>query len=406
MLCQSCGARASLSEWASASASDKKVWTRDEAPPDSKIVRKEIQPDHVIWNIPASGKFGFLFVFAILWLAITALVSGGFLIAFLTGGEIEGDMPGWVLIPFFGIFWAVGLGVLYAGLREKYLKCSIEIGKGRVLYRKEMFGKSREKALDLKGVTSISQQEFYQQNYKPVYGVEIKGAEGKIRFGTVLSEEEKAWLLSDFKKVVALARGEKQRVAESKEAGGFSPMAVGNGKSVFSIPFPKPKSNSLIGTMFMVLMAVGFVCIGIFVLGPDSPIPNDDRDKGFGFDTVFDFLDNGFRVIWTLFSSVFVIIGLVMLFKTLARLNKDVRIEGNEAQISLRTYKNHLVVSDRSFPRGEVTDVRSSNAGSLNNVPMKRIELIVGNKVEKISDWISEDEADRFVMELREALGK
>jgi hypothetical protein len=95
MLCPACGARASLSEWASASSSDKKVSTLDEAPSDTKIVRKEFHPDHVIWKIPASGKFGFLFVFAILWLSITALVSGVFLLTFLTGGEIEGDMPGW-----------------------------------------------------------------------------------------------------------------------------------------------------------------------------------------------------------------------------------------------------------------------------------------------------------------------
>jgi hypothetical protein len=152
-------------------------------------------------------------------------------------------------------------------------------------------------------------------------------------------------------------------------------------------------------------MAIGFVCVGIFVLGPDSPSTTDDG-AGSGFETVFDFMDNGFRVIWTLFSSVFVIIGLVMFFKTLRRIKTDVRIEGNEAQISLRIYNNHLIVSDQSFPRGEVTDVRSSNVGSVNNIAMKRIELIVANRVEKISDWISEDEANRFVMELREALGK
>ncbi len=121
-LCHSCGVRAPLSEWLSLSTSDRKLWTSDAPPADTKIIRKSIHANEVVWEIPASGRFGFFFVFAVMWLFITAVVSGGFLIAFLKGEKMESNMPVWFLIPFFGIFWAVGLGMLYAGLREKYLK--------------------------------------------------------------------------------------------------------------------------------------------------------------------------------------------------------------------------------------------------------------------------------------------
>ena len=55
--------------------------------------RELISDDAVVWEIPAKGKFGFFMFFAVMWLGITVLVSGGFLITILTGGEVEGDMP-------------------------------------------------------------------------------------------------------------------------------------------------------------------------------------------------------------------------------------------------------------------------------------------------------------------------
>ncbi len=257
----------------------------------------------------------------------------------------------------------------------------------------------------MKGLSSIDQKEFYQQNYKSVYGIEIRGEEGKIRFGTVLSEEEKAWLVSDFRKQVSMLRGETQADPQRPVRGGVGQVPIGSGKSVFSIPFPKPKFTDMLGPAFMILFGLGFVCVGLFFLGPDSNSPKDQND-GSGFGMIFDFLDQSFGFIWIFLSSIPVVIGMVMMVKISNRIQTDKRIEGNEAQIAIRKYKSHLILSDQSFPRHEVTDVRSSDVGLVNNVRMKRVDLIVGNRVEKISHWMSEDVADQFVRELRSALSK
>jgi hypothetical protein len=37
---------------------------------------------------------------------------------------------------------------------------------------------------------------------------------------------------------------------------------------------------------------------------------------------------------------------------------------------------------------------------------MKRVELIVGDKTEKIANWMDGDLADKLIREVKEALGK
>jgi hypothetical protein len=118
--CDRCGTKASVAEWRS-TAQEKGFVGRADQPPVTAI-RRERTPVGTVWHIPAGGKFGFFMFFGTFWCLITAFVSGGFLLTFLTGGEIEGNMPKWAMMPFFGIFWAIGLGTLYMGAREKWLR--------------------------------------------------------------------------------------------------------------------------------------------------------------------------------------------------------------------------------------------------------------------------------------------
>jgi hypothetical protein len=83
-------------------------------------------------------------------------------------------------VVFCGVFTMIGLGVLYAGLREKHLRHCLSVGGGKVALSKQVFGKPREKSLASHTLTSVSLKEFYRQNYQPVYGIEIKGPDRKI----------------------------------------------------------------------------------------------------------------------------------------------------------------------------------------------------------------------------------
>jgi len=376
MGCDKCGTKASAREWIAAGQGVRMNGRADLPPPDTKIRKEGDGWGGVVWHIPAGGKFGFFLFFSLFWLAITGLVSGGFLFAFLSGQKIEGDMPGWVIIPFFGIFWAIGLGMIYAAFREKFMRCRVSVTGGEVTLRKEMFGRGKEKSLRQDDVKSVSQKEFYQKNYQPVFGIEIRGEKGKLRFGSVLTEAEKAGLVADVKEAIL-----GPTVLEVRN--GVLGEKLGERKEVFSVAVPSSQKQMLPMSLAFTLMGAGFVCLGIFVM----------KDEGF------------FRWFWTGFSSLFLISGLLMLFKMIRSAGSELRIEGNSSEVSIRTYKRGLVLKDRSFPRREVSGIRSTVSGSSGATQMKRVELIVGVKAEKISAWMDGYDADEMVKLLRGALG-
>ena len=103
-----------------------------------------------------------------------------------------------------------------------------------------MFGTIKEKSLVTSQVTSVAQIEFYQQNYQPVYGVEIRGRDGKFRFGTTLEEAEKAWLVADIKRAVLATDPSAAPVAA------IAPEVIAaQRQSSFSFPLPASPKGAL-----------------------------------------------------------------------------------------------------------------------------------------------------------------
>ena len=108
---------------------------------------------------------------------------------------------------------------------------------------------------------------------------------------------------------------------------------------------------------------------------------------------------------WLLMTTLFTGLGIYVLVTNLRGRGQDRRIEGNSAEISVRTYKRGLILKDQSFPRSSVTDIRASVSGSSGSNTMKRVELIVGNNSEKLCSWVDGGEADALVAEVRKVLG-
>lgn len=389
MACGQCGTRASLLEWVIASEPGAVKGRVGEPPVGTRIRVVGNDSGGKAWEIPASGKFGFFMLFSLLWLSITAIVSGGFLLTFLAGGKIEGNMPEWLLIPFFGIFWAVGLGTLYAGLRNMLARHTVTVSGGRLTLRRAMLGRVSEKSLACAGITTLEQREFFQQNYQPVYGIEIKGMEGKIRFGTTLEEAEKAWLVAELAEA-ALPKSASHAFGGTVGVIGdvLAPIKAGDTMrtEAFSAVIPGLGMRGFWAGLTFVIVAGGFICLAFTVMERESWI--------------------GFRGIWLVFNSLFISLGLGILGTALLGRGKERRIEGNASEISIRTYRNGLIIEDKSFPRRIVTDIRASVSGNSNSTTMKRVELIVGDRAEKLVSWVDAGEADALVRQVREALGR
>lgn len=394
LTCSSCGTKASVAEWSTGGSSPT---VRTDTPPATTRIRKEGDGfGGLVWHIPASGKFGFFLIFAIFWLSITIIVSGAFLFAILGGEEIDGDMPEWVLIPFFSIFYIIGFGMLYAAFRQKFMKHRLTVSGGEVRLRKELFGRSREKKLASGTVKSITQEVFYRQNYTPVYGIQIKGENGKIRFGSMLREDEKAWLTADINEAIF---GSEEAVAPVFQEG----YSRGEGKGVFSIVIPGYGNGMLFSAILMAVIGLTFLIGGFFIIDTGD-IPKSG-EGGSVFALVFALFDSVFLVVWSLISGAFAIGGIAGMLYLLRNRGSERRIEGNSAEVSIRTYRRGLVMKDVSYPRDSISAVRSSISGSNNGKPMKRVELITTDKAIKIASWIDGDEADGLVSELRASIG-
>lgn len=166
-----------------------------EKPAQTKIERKPVSDTEVVFYIPASGRWGGLLFFAIVWNGVSWTV-----LAFLLGGK-------WPFVPLSpllvaSLFPLIGIGLAYAALRTRFAVHLLYLGPDRIRLQRQLFGHGKNFDLATARVTTVRKAEFYQQNYQPVYGVEIKSPNGKIRFGSILTEEEKNWLCWEIREFV------------------------------------------------------------------------------------------------------------------------------------------------------------------------------------------------------------
>ncbi|MES2659029.1 MAG: hypothetical protein V4689_10460 [Verrucomicrobiota bacterium] len=398
--CGECGTVASGIEWSVAGSGAHAVANPDRPPAGTKITRYCDASGAVVWNIPASGKSGGLLFFAIAWCTLTVIVSSVFLFGandFKSSGAFPVEL---FLILFFAAFWAVGIGMLYAACRSKYARHRLSGDRLQITLHRELFGKTKARSLPAADITSIAQVEFYQKNYQPVHGIEIRGKQGKLRFGSMLTDEEKAWLVADLRRVILEADA-----PQAVSGGAAVPQPTGMRQEYFSVALPRSGASLRPLAIMLLLMGTGFVCVGIFVL--DDQVGPAEKNLPAAiqvFDFLFTFMSQSFRIIWTLMSGVMAAAGMYLLVWLSRARTKETRIEGTASEIAIRTFRHGRILKERLFPRASVTDIRSSVSGSSNGKTMKRVELIVAGKSELVSRWLDGEQADEIVEEVRRAM--
>jgi hypothetical protein len=162
-----------------------------EQPANSKIERRLISENELLYHVPASGRWGgALCFFAVVW----NLVSLSFLVAAVNSllhGRIHPATL--VSVP----LSAIGLAIAYAVIRTRFATHLIYLSPETVRVQRALFRK-KNFVIETSQVQHVKRVEIYQQNYQPVYAIEIGGANrARIRFGSILSEEEKKWFCFD-----------------------------------------------------------------------------------------------------------------------------------------------------------------------------------------------------------------
>jgi len=395
MQCPRCRTTALLEEWSRAGRDGVMVGDADSPPPDTKIVRNQ-SSGTTTWQIPASGQGCFFLFFAGFWLSITALISLPIFYSLITKPiKPLGDFPLWASVPFLvaflGLFWAVGLGVLYAGLRARYARHLLTVDGAALTLRRELFGRASEKSIALDEVMRVVQKEFYQQNYKPVFGIEIEGRRSKLRFGSTLTDGEKAWLVADLRRAVA------------QPDDILPPMAAQQGTIAAASPPGRPLSFSFVlesparimQVQAFVALAAGlaFFGVGVFIIPLFGSLPKG----GFG-------VADAFGIIWLLISAGMVYSGASMVLFMLRNRRTEIHIAGDETNVSVRTMKDGRALQEKWYPRNEITTVRAIARGQAGSTEIKQLVLLMGGKKVEIAKWVPAMEADKVVRGMNAAL--
>jgi len=395
--CRSCGHFGSASEWARGNTDGNRVGRADQPPQGTRIVREKAG-SFTTWHIPPSGNGGGLLGFGWMWTTFVAIFTLAMTVPLWlhkVAPRVEMDVKGASAVggvlfglAFLSIFWAIGLGMLYYGYRMKNAKHRVTIGNGAITLLSDWNGRRKEKSLPLANLQSISQVVFYSRNYQPVHGVELKGASGKLRFGSSLTPEEKAWLVADFKATV-------WPQSQTSPQGMAARQVSGQPQGAFSVVLPGSAAAGLLFGILFALVGGAFVGIGLLMMsGSHGGSPGFFRN-----------VDAGFRGIWLTMSSVFFVIGCIVTVTSARKLGTETRIEGTTRHIAVRKMKKGMVLEEKLFDRAQVRDIRASETGQMNGKPMKKLELIVGEKAERIALWVDGEKADAAVDEVRRALG-
>ena len=164
---------------------------RCEQPANSKIERRLISESELLYHVPASGRWGGVLCFvAVVW----NLVSLPFL-AVAAHSLLHGRIHPATLVPV--PLSAIGLAIAYIVIRTRFATHLIYLSPGTVRVQRALFRK-KTFVLETAQVQHVKRVEIYQQDYQPVYAIEIGGANrARVRFGSVLSEEEKKWFCFD-----------------------------------------------------------------------------------------------------------------------------------------------------------------------------------------------------------------
>ena len=397
--CPECGGRSVARSWVSSGGAPR-GWA-DRRPVDTEIQRKSRDDGALMWDIPATGKSGGFLFFAIFWCTITGVVSGGFLMALLFGEPAEGKdsvspvVIAPMLLLFFGIFWAIGLGMFYVAARNKWARTRVVVTGDEVILGRRLFGRVTEKRVKRSEVDDVRTEEFYRSNETPVYGITIQAGKRRLKFGTVLREDEKGWLAADIRRELL---GEPVR--EQAPVPGKAHTGAPSSRP-FSLLIPDAGKHLWPLAIVLTLMGIGFAVLGFFVIDPPGGVDRDAPGSVRIFDAIFTFLTSGFRLVWLLISLAMTAGGVWMGVSLVRKRGVERRLEGDASVIAIRKVKLGRIISEETFPRGEISGIFTSPSGHSNGKPMNRIDLQLRNQTKTLVYWVDADVAERFVAEVQ-----
>ncbi len=383
LACPSCGRRASVLEWARkrdelttpGENPDGSPAPPMEQPSYSEIQRLESDDGSVVWNIPRGSGGSFLFVFAVLW----NLICVGLAVAFIVNEPDK--LAGPAIFVF--LFPAIGIFLLYWGVRQKFSTHLLGVGPAGVLLERKLFNTRKRINLPPGTVTSVQMKVFYQQNYEPVYGIEIRGTTGKLRFGSALDEDEKLWLCQDIRRVLGLS-GEEEIIGTEHASGSDKAahkvretkrrLQVTESGGSLEIVTPAGRFEWLLGLIGAIFLAAA-VFLFVQAFGSLARLDSGSQEGAGGL--LFAILGLLFGIFPLLLGAVFGIAGAAMLAFAFGNRNSRTVLRVTRGGAEWSRVRGGSEKDQRRLSRHEIHDVRVVRCPyEVNHVPSFRGEII------------------------------
>ena len=351
-------------------------------PAFTRIKVREPSPGSTAFEIPASGRSGGLLIFAFIWLAILSPIT--FIHLFIGPIELDVDIDisenyQWLLpfaVNFFLIlFWVIGLVILHKGLSAKFSKHLILLKDDHLAHGRELFWTKKATSFPFSEISSIAAIEFYEKNYTPVFGIEIRSPGKKVRFGSSLSNEEKGWLVAELNHLVFPP-------AEKATPTGETSSNRLTSQGPFEVPIPRRKMKAIdwVGVPIGLVISGSFIAIGL------SPLMEDDGT---------------FRLLWTGMSSIFFLVIVATLVWQASQRSTQKRIVSDGTHLSLRKVRHHRTRSEKQLlPLTELNRVALYPLGGSNAEIRYAASLITATRVIPLFRWLPREIAQDVVQEL------
>ncbi|MBE7382709.1 MAG: serine/threonine protein kinase [Leptolyngbya sp. SIO1E4] len=128
-------------------------------------------------------------------IAIFAFFWNGFILFWTSMAVVSGAPIFFVLFSL--PFWAVGLGMLGLFLNALVGHTSLEIERDRFILTQQILGWKRVTEGSTHDLEGVDLRLVYSQNDRPVKAITLHEGTRTHKFGTLLTNSEKAWLLSE-----------------------------------------------------------------------------------------------------------------------------------------------------------------------------------------------------------------
>jgi hypothetical protein len=392
--CHSCGREASGHVWLQHSLSSPITQEIDKTgePPAGSQIRCSESGGTRIWELPPGGKTMGLLGFAIIWLSFLALFTLSMLIspgAWVSSEHSGGTASTW-LIPL--ACWSVGLIMLYIALRMRDSRFIIQMDARQITLTRDWRGRQTHQSLPLSQIQHIHQTIFHGSNDQQlIYGIEIAGGWRRLRFGSLLAEEEKAWLVQDLKQAcLALSPGVISSAASDRtlpSATGAKADAAAPVRSKlqpFSIEIPR-NFGHVIGTLMAIIGIILFLWYDkrLFVRGATLA---DDR---------------------LAFPALFIILFSAFLIYSTANYTRRVFLEGDGTELTLRITRFGVVLTELRFPYSQIEGLHASIGltGDSDNNKTYKLQLRAGGTTHELKSLLSSEWCNHVISVVHRGLG-